>query len=883
LKKRFSKILGVALSVGLLASLIVAAVPVMANVSQPAVAVDPNEISIEGEYTITFGITKELVAGKYIMVTLPDDTNIDNFYGATWVASTVYSLGTIVYPITYGADYSYECTTAGTSAAGEPAWPIVVGNTVADGTAVWTCRLASISIAATSGIGSADFSGKVPTVVPVVDTDDLTIQFDLPAGMNATEKIGVMATIQIVIDGVTNPTEPGDYALTVKTEEETTVVESASYSIDSPVVGGGVYIYNASNILVDTYGGKSALGAALTDGWFGKDDFIVEVGPGTYLLTAPITITGEGVTLRSSDGAAETEIDCNEAHGIVINNVDVTIDGFKINDASVGITINADGFTVKNCDIVDADGNGPGILISVNGTDATIMDNTFDDCAIAAIQFALGAPTDLDDVDITGNEISGGDADGILFSGGNQDVDVTGNTISANAGSGIVIEGAAVSSDIMIKGNTISENEEHGILVDATAIPTSIEISENTIADNETDGIRIDQSGALWGVTNRIIFNNFSGNTSDHLQSDSSDDVNAYFNWWDSAVEDDFSAKIEEAGSGDINYEPWLMAEFGTGISVGDVTTNASSLDAQDAVSVVVSGFEDDTAPAINAEIISVGKYAANPEEELEDALAFFDVFVKLETGIVMDEVTGKLKFYDSLADENTVAYFWTGDFWVECSDQLARSGLVWVTITEDSNPTLDELEGTAFALVATAGVPPVLTLTAPAPGSEMALSNVPFTWASVTDATSYVLLLTANADLSEPVIEATAAGTAYTYNEYTYSAGAIVGPLTDGTPYYWQVTALDASAKVLAISDVSVFIAKAPVAEGPAEITVEVPPAEITVEVPPVVVPPAEITVELPPTEVPPTPAYIWLIIGVGAVLLIAVIVLIVRTRRVV
>jgi len=329
---------------------------------------------------------------------------------------------------------------------------------------VWEC-VTSISIAATSGIGSADFSGKFPAAAALADPDDLTVQFDIPAtGFNASNTIGIMATIQVVLDGVTNPTEPGDYALTVKTEEETTAVESTSYSIDTPVVGGGVYIYNASNVLVDTYGGKSALENARTDGWFGKDDFIVEVGPGTYLLTNSITITGEGLTLKSSDGAAETEIDCNESYGIVINNDGVTIDGFKINDASVGITINADALTVKNCDIVDADGSGPGILINSTGTDATIMDNTFDDCAIAAIQFAAMAATDLDDVDITGNEISGGDADGILFSGGNQDVDVTGNNIiSVNAGSGIVIEGANVCSDIMIKGNTISENEEHGI------------------------------------------------------------------------------------------------------------------------------------------------------------------------------------------------------------------------------------------------------------------------------------------------------------------------------------------------------------------------------------------------------------------------------------
>ncbi|MDD5702920.1 MAG: hypothetical protein PHU23_12825, partial [Dehalococcoidales bacterium] len=47
----------------------------------------------------------------------------------------------------------------------------------------------------------------------------------------------------------------------------------------------------------------------------------------------------------------------------------------------------------------------------------------------------------------------------------------------------------------------------------------------------------------------------------------------------------------------------------------------------------------------------------------------------------------------------------------------------------------------------------------------------------------------------------------------------------------------------------------------------------------PPVTVPPATVIVNPAP---PTTPAYIWVIIAIGAVLVIAVIVLIARTRRV-
>jgi hypothetical protein len=61
--------------------------------------------------------------------------------GTAWQASTGYSLGDVVVPTT-GLEngFRYDCTTAGTSDASEPTWPTAEGETVADGTVVWTCR-----------------------------------------------------------------------------------------------------------------------------------------------------------------------------------------------------------------------------------------------------------------------------------------------------------------------------------------------------------------------------------------------------------------------------------------------------------------------------------------------------------------------------------------------------------------------------------------------------------------------------------------------------------------------------------------------------------------------------------------------------------------------
>jgi hypothetical protein len=124
-------------------------------------------------------------------------------------------------------------------------------------------------------------------------------------------------------------------------------------------------------------------------------------------------------------------------------------------------------------------------------------------------------------------------------------------------------------------------------------------------------------------------------------------------------------------------------------------------------------------------------------------------------------------------------------------------------------------------------------------------------------------------------------------------------GPLDYETDYYWRVRGVTAAGQKSAWVT-SVFTT---VAEAEPPITVEPPPTPtITVSIPPAVTPTitvappdVTVTVPLPQTTVttysPPdivlpeeeTPTYIWAIVAIGAVLTIAVIVLIVRTRRVV
>ena len=64
-------------------------------------------------------------------------TSGNNVSPASWAASTVYSIDNIVHPTTANGRY-YKCTTAGTSASSEPTWTTTTGDTITDGTVVWT-------------------------------------------------------------------------------------------------------------------------------------------------------------------------------------------------------------------------------------------------------------------------------------------------------------------------------------------------------------------------------------------------------------------------------------------------------------------------------------------------------------------------------------------------------------------------------------------------------------------------------------------------------------------------------------------------------------------------------------------------------------------------
>jgi hypothetical protein len=158
-------------------------------------------------------------------------------------------------------------------------------------------------------------------------------------------------------------------------------------------------------------------------------------------------------------------------------------------------------------------------------------------------------------------------------------------------------------------------------------------------------------------------------------------------------------------------------------------------------------------------------------------------------------------------------------------------------------------------------------------PGGYDAELNPTFNWGVIGGATNYEFQLAMDASFDSPIVDMTGADALG--NVLVYKLDSMT--LDYGTTYYWRVRAISASSETEWSAAVG-FTTMAEPEEAPDPVTVTNAP-DIVITIPPASSVPA---ITLEPTPVEETPAgYIWAIIIIGAVLVIAVIVLIVRTRR--
>jgi len=146
-----------------------------------------------------------------------------------------------------------------------------------------------------------------------------------------------------------------------------------------------------------------------------------------------------------------------------------------------------------------------------------------------------------------------------------------------------------------------------------------------------------------------------------------------------------------------------------------------------------------------------------------------------------------------------------------------------------------------------------------PLPGEQDIVLTPAFSWAEIGGADLYEFEMATDADFTAIVDSATPAN-----NVYLASA-----ELDYATTYYWRVRGIAFSGAPEGDWNVSVFTTMLEPEEAAPPVVVEpTPPAPAA----------PDITLTVPAAE---TPAYVWAIIAIGAVLVVAMIVLIVRTRR--
>jgi hypothetical protein len=166
-------------------------------------------------------------------------------------------------------------------------------------------------------------------------------------------------------------------------------------------------------------------------------------------------------------------------------------------------------------------------------------------------------------------------------------------------------------------------------------------------------------------------------------------------------------------------------------------------------------------------------------------------------------------------------------------------------------------------------GVALVPEILSPENGETGASMTPSFSWDPVAGASDYNFVLANNAGMKAPIVDVVVKGT---------TAYSMITPLNYGVTYFWKVRPIaPVEGGWSAIANFSVM--EEPTEPPPPVVVQELPPPVINI--PPA--PPAQ-QIVIPPAPPPPAqivPAYIWAIIIIGAILVIAVIVLIVRTRR--
>ncbi|MBA7662386.1 hypothetical protein ES703_70415 [subsurface metagenome] len=846
MKKKFSKILGVGLTLALLASFLVMGAPVSADVSEALVDLDDDEISADNIWTITFTVIDALGVGDDIIIIWPDGFDITPIDEAT-------------------ADDDGAVTTD------DPDDDLRVGASSGIGV---------VALVSTSTIG----------VFTTTEVTDDTLTIDVPGN------IGAGATVQVVVGSTTgtaphpcvNADDIGTYNLIVYTSIEDDEVDSEDFELVIPepdVPSGVVKLYNPSDIHMESYTGDDAIQQAINDAPT-TADFTIKVGEGTY--ASDVAVNEADITIEAAGDVDDTIIE-----GAVTISVDgITLDGFTI-DGSVTVAGGGDESVLENLVFE----GGSTLNIADTADDVEVTDCTFEvedslgidmneDADVTGCTFtvedggvAINVDATADGGTIEDNTFTGdsGEGDGIVLAG---DTDVIDNTFDDLAGA-IGID----SDEVTLDGNTFKDLEEAAIIVtDVSDVDTDtvtfLHIVNNTFTGCDDDVVLevILASDLVFFMFNTIT--DSDGDDGVLVTNDGGAELSAANNWWGDAAGPAEGADAF-GGADDTVNEPYLPGAVSPGSALDTITDELDESDGDTGVSVEV------TDGAGTMDVVGVAQYAVNPVAAIDNAVGFWDVAV-IGTTLAVDEIT--VRIYTTVT-EDTELWVWgaaRGE-WLQSEDAVSNlfAGFIGVEIDATSIPTIDDLEALPFAVIEpppTAVIATAPVIAAPVSGDDTVSLTPTFAWGAVPGADAYYFQLADNANFVPPLLAKLDGDlgrlgvTAYAYRtELPYSEA-----------YYWRVKAVSGSEATGDLAESAwtsaVFITMDEPEEPIPPVVIQEAPElpDITITQPDIIIESPDIIVPLPEVAAPITPTWIYVIIGVGGVLVIALIVLVVRTRRV-
>jgi hypothetical protein len=822
MKSKLFKVIGVVATIAILASVLVA-VPAMA-ITQPTVTMaaqgagTAGVISNTNKYTITF------TAGAALTATV--DKIVVAFPATTNITGFV------------AGDATFEVLTGiggGPIGAGTPATAVAVTGTYP------AAQTLTITVPA-GGIGSGSLVG-------------LTIG---------------------TVTGITNPTTAGTYTLTVGTTTGAGVVveaavTSASYTIVNPTpvaVAGVASVYNTAGILMSQSNSFTTALAGVTAGG------TIKLSAGTYNTA----FVGNAISCTIQGTGTASDVILKSTGAWNMTGATVVFDGVTIDNTTAALTMTAStAGTIKNSALKGGVTTLAGLLdtvdtctvtvltgavgIAAGGTAPTIKNSTF---SIAGTGVGIGATVATT---ITADTFTGAVAgQGVVLTTGGTSA-ITGSTFTTLTDA-VQITTPACATFI---GNTV---DACGV---AATTPTFIinsvgaagfAASNNKITNSKYYVATVTLNDALVS----FIYNDLSGSVKGFNNVAAVMNLLCTNNYWgtvDPAATGINTAKVNYA-----NKQTAAPGANGKVVSAAAVVTNAT-------LGVTVNTYLTGTTTASNAGQIGFAVLAANPTvvavPTTITAVKYYDILVAAPAVATDDTYITLLGTTAAPITASSCVYIynaafgrWDGPCTVIALNTFANSIQVKVLASQ--------LTGTPIVLATTNPViggigVPVAVATPNIGATGIDPTNLTFSWPAVAGATGYNFVL---ADSSANPGTAHFAIIDYS-NTTDVNAITVQEVLKYNHTYYWEVQAFNASTTG-AFSVLFFTTELEPVATTTATVA---PPVTTTVTAPPatsvsVITLPGETT----PATIPPY--LLWAVIAVGAVLIIVVIVLIVRTRRV-